>query len=321
MAFHPPQNTVVLDHLLQSGSPLSVQSLSCSIGLPIAEVQRQIQTLYDTGCRIESHPQHGLTLLSTGLGCWSDYIEPRHAAGLGCKLVVYQQTTSTQDVARQLAASKSDPHGIVVVADHQQGGRGRLGRKWYAPPGTALLMTLIVRCDRQSTDRLMLATCCAIAQGVEQLTGLSAQVRWPNDIVIEGRKLAGTLIEAVDGLALIGIGINVSVREHELPASDDGRPLRATSLLLHHTNVDRLRLLDALLTRLDRTLYHTDDQALHDHWRQHTSLLQQRVTVEHNGRRTTGRVIDLDVRHGLLLTDDHGGPHTFPAATTSLVLE
>lgn len=319
MSCNPPENNAVLGLLLYSSSPLSIQSLGAITGLPLAEVQRQVRLLHEAGCVIESHPQHGLTLVSSGLGCWSDYIEPRYAGGIGRRLVVYQETSSTQDVARTLASSGADAHGWVVVADRQHGGRGRMGRRWFAPAGSALLLTVIVRGEGYSPDRLMLGACCAVAQSVRLNTGLQPQIRWPNDVMIEGRKLSGTMIEMAGGYALIGIGINVSVRDHDLPVADAGRSIKATSLLLYNAPVDRLRLLAALLDRLGACLEQSDAAALHGYWKQHTSMLQQKITVEHNGLRTTGRVIDLDVEHGLLLTDDRGAPHTFPAATATVV--
>lgn len=291
---------VVLHRLLTADGPVPTHAL----GLSAAD----LAALEAAGCRLDDHPQHGLRLLETGLGCWVDYIEPRHSNRLGRRLFVFRQTTSTQDAARQMITTD----GTVIVTDHQTGGRGRLGRRWLAPPSAALLMTAVVRhTDSTPVDRLMLAAACAVAEAVESLCDQQVQIRWPNDVLIAGRKLAGILVETTADLALIGIGLNVTAH----PAD-----LNATSLLAESIRVDRLHLLDVLLDRLDFDVHHATDAQLLRCWRARSCLTQQRVTVSVDGRKLTGRVIDLDPAHGLLMQIEHGPIATLPAATTSLVV-
>ena len=166
----------------------------------------------------------------------------------------------------------------------------------------------------------MLASCCAVARTIEGLGQFQVQVRWPNDLLIDGRKVAGILVEQVGSTALIGVGINTRVGEHELPATDSGRPICATSLHLHGVTADRLYILDQLLDRLEGELYRAADADLLAQWRRRSCLTQQRVTVRSGERTITGRVIDVDPRHGLLLADDRGAMHTLAAATTSLLV-
>lgn len=316
-----PVDVMLLDRLLRTAHGVTVESLAREMGVTSTDILRRIESLREAGCVIDAHPQQGVRLVSTGLGCWADYIEPRHGGGLGRKLVVYRETASTQDAAKALLASGTHA-GTVVVADHQTGGRGRLGRRWFAPPGSSLLLTAMIalppREGSMTTDRLMLASCCAIAQTLESLA-LAPQVRWPNDVLVGDRKIAGILIETTGGAAMIGLGLNVGLRETDLPPADGSRPVHATSLAMLGCHADRLLLLDGLLGYLDAALHRRTDDDLHEEWRRRSCLLQQRVTVEHDGRRVTGRVIDVDPRHGLLLTDDRGAAHTLPAATTSLV--
>jgi len=307
----------LLHRLLEADGPRPVMALGDPTRLPAA-----IEALRDAGCVIDSHPQQGVRLVATGLGCWADYIESRHAGRTGRAVRVYQQTTSTQRVARQLVEHAVSPQGgAIVVADHQTAGRGRRGRQWFAPPGAALLMTAIIDPRDASPDRLVLASCCALAEAIESLTDLRVQVRWPNDLLIDGRKLAGILVETSNGVALIGVGVNVSVDPVDLPADDAGRAVRATSLTACGRHVDRLRLLDRLLDRLDRAIGHADDEQLRRYWHERSCLLQQRVTVDSDGTRLTGRVIDLDPRAGLLLEVERGPVVTLRAETTSLVLD
>ncbi len=143
----------------------------------------------------------------------------RHFASVG----------STNTVARELAAAGA-PHGTVVTAAEQTAGRGRQGRSWTAPPGSALLYSAILRPLEPRHSILPLAVPLAVCEVAERLRpGIECQVKWPNDVHLEGRKLAGILIEArpQDGWAVIGVGLNLTIAPSEFP--EELRE-RATSL-------------------------------------------------------------------------------------------
>jgi BirA family biotin operon repressor/biotin-[acetyl-CoA-carboxylase] ligase len=151
-------------------------------------------------------------------------------------------TDSTNERARALAASGA-PHGTLVTADEQTAGRGRQGRRWSAPPGGAVLMSVLLRdFDELLPLAAAVATCEAAGDG--------CTIKWPNDVWLDGRKLAGILVEArpQDGWAVVGIGLNVDLTERQLPAE-----LRASATSLRIAG--RPRPLDevraALLARLD----------------------------------------------------------------------
>ncbi|HXQ89562.1 MAG TPA: biotin--[acetyl-CoA-carboxylase] ligase, partial [Solirubrobacterales bacterium] len=141
----------------------------------------------------------------------------------------YRRTDSTNTRARELAAAGA-PHGTVVTAGEQSAGRGRQGRTWTAPPGKALLYSAIVRPLEDRHTMLPLAVPLAVCEAAEQLNpNLECKVKWPNDIHVQGRKLAGVLIEArpQDSWAVIGVGLNLTIQEHEFPSELRDR---ATSL-------------------------------------------------------------------------------------------
>ncbi len=166
-------------------------------------------------------------------------------------------TTSTNDVARDLAA-RGSPEGTVVTADYQTAGRGRLGRRWLAPPGTSLLCSVLFRPApgagilAPATDLTMICALAA-ADAIEATVGLSASLKWPNDLIIvrgeSWRKLGGLLAETgISGdqleFVIIGIGINVNVPAEALP---DLAP-DATSILAETGRMtDREALLDRFL--------------------------------------------------------------------------
>jgi BirA family transcriptional regulator, biotin operon repressor / biotin---[acetyl-CoA-carboxylase] ligase len=131
----------------------------------------------------------------------------------------YRRTDSTNSRARELAAAGA-PHGTVVTATEQTAGRGRQGRSWTAPPDRALLYSAIVRPLEERHAMLPLAVPLAVCEAAEQLNpDLQCKVKWPNDIHVEGRKLAGVLIEArpQDGWAVIGVGANLYIERQEFP--------------------------------------------------------------------------------------------------------
>jgi BirA family transcriptional regulator, biotin operon repressor / biotin---[acetyl-CoA-carboxylase] ligase len=132
----------------------------------------------------------------------------------------YRSTDSTNTRARELAAAGA-PHGTVVTAGEQSAGRGRQGRTWTAPPCKALLYSAVVRPLEERHAMLPLAVPLAVCEAAELLNpNLECKVKWPNDIHVEGRKLAGVLIEArpQDGWAVIGVGLNISIEQKEFPA-------------------------------------------------------------------------------------------------------
>lgn len=299
---------------------MTAAALARDLAVGPADVSAACQWLVERGCRIDTHPQHGMTLAEAGLACWSDYLEPRHAGQIGRRVMVYQQTASTQNLARQLvdgAAEPTDWHGTVIVADHQTAGRGRLGRLWLSQPGVAVLMTMIVDQRDLTADRLMLASAVGVAEAIESVCSLQPLIRWPNDLLIGQAKLAGLLVETVNGLVLIGLGLNVHPWLQAGAVAD--QPI--TCLADHGVAVDRLRLIDAIFGRLNAALYRAAADELAEHWRRRSSLLQQRVTVQCGNRRLTGRVIDIDPQHGLLLEVERGPVVTLPAATTSLLID
>ncbi|MGH3101543.1 MAG: biotin--[acetyl-CoA-carboxylase] ligase, partial [Thermoleophilia bacterium] len=150
-------------------------------------------------------------------------------------------TTSTNDRARELATTGA-PHGTLVTAEEQRAGRGRQGRTWVAPAGSSLLLSVVLR----ETDPLLpLRAGLAVAD----LAGAAALVKWPNDVLLDGRKVAGVLVEArpQEGWAVLGIGVNAALDIDELPPE-----LRETAGTLGLTDLEAA--LNELLEHLDRRL-------------------------------------------------------------------
>jgi BirA family biotin operon repressor/biotin-[acetyl-CoA-carboxylase] ligase len=227
----------------------------------------------------------------------------RPVAALGRPRLHLRQTDSTNSRARELAAAGAG-HGTLITAEAQSAGRGRQGRTWTAPPGRALLGSLIVR----DPPRLLpLAAGVAVAE----VAGDTAQVKWPNDVLIDGAKVAGILVEGrpQENWAVVGIGLNVAVRESDFPAELRGR---VTTLGLEPEAIEST--LDRLLRSLEVWLSAGSDAVL-DGFRERDALRGRTVRWAGGEGRADG--IDADgslrvVTAGGVLTLSAGEVHLLP---------
>jgi BirA family biotin operon repressor/biotin-[acetyl-CoA-carboxylase] ligase len=178
--------------------------------------------------------------------------------------------TSTQDVARDLAI------GSVVVADHQTAGRGRLSHRWEAPPGTALLVSFVLAADPVLSLAAGVAAAEACGQGV--------RLKWPNDILLDGRKVGGILVESSPSKAICGIGINLT-----------WAPAGAAQL-----NESRDELLDRLGDALERWSSEPSAQVI-ARWRELSDTIGKRVRIELGDKVVEGTARDIDATGGLIV--------------------
>lgn len=287
----------------------------------LGQLNAAIGRLKTHGCQI-IHDLRGTRLIQTGLSVWSDYLKFALSDSPVRSTEVYQCTTSTQDLAKARA-----DRPLLIFADVQTGGRGRLGRSWHAPAGTGLLfsMTHQSASDRSgSIDRTSFLTAVAVAQAVEQLTGRGPiQISWPNDLVIDQHKLAGILVEAVrkgggSATLVIGVGINVTLnREHLADMPEDVRA-RATSFRMQGWAHDRLAVAEHVIRRIDHCLAARDIQPLVEAWRTRNLYRDQTIRLRADGRVIEGTVLDLDPDTGLILRRDTGEIIHLHAATTTV---
>lgn len=180
-----------------------------------------------------------------------------NTALIGRKIVVLEQTTSTNDAILQFAAAKPD-EGLVLFAEHQTAGRGQRGNRWESPAGKGLWFSILLRpqIDIHDSGRLTVWAIGAVANVIHISLGLQPAIKLPNDVQIHGRKVAGVLVEMraqqnAPHLAVVGIGINVNQSAEEFPAK---LHTAATSLAMAlQKQVDRQQFAIALLEHLDRT--------------------------------------------------------------------
>jgi len=218
-------------------------------------------------------------------------------APLGRPRLHLREIGSTNDRARELAAAGA-PHGTLVTASAQTAGRGRQGRAWIAPPGRALLLSLVLR----DLDPLLpLRAGVAVAD----VAGSGARVKWPNDVLVDERKVAGILVEArpQDGWAVLGVGVNVAAETHDFPPE-----LRARAGTLGRSPSEVESTLTELLTALELRLSEPADAAL-EAVRGRDALLGRPVAWN----RGRGRGAGIDDT-GRLLVELEGGEITALAA-------
>jgi len=226
----------LLDLLLRQKTRATIESLSLHLGDPPNKILKELNRLNAAGCKIETHPQDGLRLRNSGLSSWSDYL--KWSCGHPPRMIeVYAQTTSTQDAARRIVnTSGSAGDAAIVIADEQTAGRGRLGRRWVAPAGTGAIFSRVCRVkpSAPSIDRLTFISAVAVAQTIERhAPQATVQIKWPNDIMVGGRKIAGILVETfstpdtpTQTFAIIGVGINVTLEHFQsMHTACDDRPI------------------------------------------------------------------------------------------------
>jgi BirA family transcriptional regulator, biotin operon repressor / biotin---[acetyl-CoA-carboxylase] ligase len=228
----------------------------------------------------------------------------------------YEQADSTNDLALDWLRAGAMA-GSAVVTDEQVKGRGRLGRTWYTPPGTALILSVVLSPKVEDLGQITMLGAVAIAEMIEHLGTADVGIKWPNDVLLQGKKVSGVLSEAVwngDKLqgAVLGMGINVRI-------DFSGTELAGTAIsiepALGHA-VDRLDLLDDLLSRVDYWYERLQTSALFDAWKSRLNMLGKMVTVQQGTLH--GLAESVDQSGALLLRDESGQLHRVVAGDIGL---
>ena len=226
---------------------------------------------------------------------------------LWTRVEVVDETVSTND---DLAKRAGQDEGLVLVAEYQAGGKGRMGRTWSAPPRSALLFSMLLRPATVPPERwplLGLIAPLAVADAIQQVCEVEASVKWPNDVLVEDRKLAGILLERVDEAAVVGIGLNVTLGADERPHE------AATSLALENaTTTDRVTVLAAVLRAFegrygDWVADHGNPAALLAAYEERSATLGQRIRAElPDGKTIEGTATGIDVDGRLIVEGPTG---------------
>jgi BirA family biotin operon repressor/biotin-[acetyl-CoA-carboxylase] ligase len=306
---------------------VSGEELSGSLAISRTAVWKQIGVLRELGYRIEARPSQGYHLLAApDLFIPAEIASGLHTARVGCSMVSFRQVDSTNSIAFRMA-EEGAADGTVVFADSQRSGKGRLGRTWESPPGVNLYGSVILRPPVLPTQafHLTFLSAVAVARAIEATTPLVPTIKWPNDLLLGGRKVAGLLNEMSAetekvNFVVLGIGVNLNMAREQFPA-DLRHP--ATSLLLEGgVAVDRTEFARALLTALD-SLYgdylHYGYDAVREAWLARCDTVGRQVRVDASGRVQTGIMEGIDDNGALLLRLPDGSREQVYAGDVSLV--
>jgi BirA family biotin operon repressor/biotin-[acetyl-CoA-carboxylase] ligase len=250
-----------------------------------------------------------------------------HGDIIGKDIIFYESTTSTNDSALEIGSKRDHPEGIVVVADSQTEGRGRLGRKWISPSGVNLYFSVILQppFSKQESTILSLAAAASAVNAIRDYTGLNASIKWPNDILINNKKIGGILIESKSGLdktdmLIIGMGINVNMTLETLP--DDIMPI-ATSLMVEKgSKVDRAELLGKILADLEssyKSLIKGEKLTLIQKWADLVSTIGKDISVKIREQIITGNAKAVTESGGLLIRLPDGREETINAGDVTII--
>jgi BirA family biotin operon repressor/biotin-[acetyl-CoA-carboxylase] ligase len=242
-----------------------------------------------------------------------ELIEKLNTKVIGNRFEIYQETGSTNQKALEMASNGAE-EGMVVLAELQTEGRGRLGREWISPPGVGIYTSVLLRpeCSVAELPKFTLLAGVAVAEAVREVTGLPAAIKWPNDVLLQGKKFCGILEESfIVGnkirYIVVGIGINVNTDPAHLPTTR-GKP---TSLKAEKgSQIDRSLLLATVLNKLDSgylDIRQGKGGDLIHRWRGLSCTLGRQVRVQLAEGAVEGRAMDIDDDGGLLISTQDGG--------------
>lgn len=278
----------VLAELERAGNYVSGEQLSVILGISRTAVWKQVQSLREQGYEIEAQPRVGYRLLKR-----PDRLLPAEITSglntiwLGQEIVYYPEVDSTNEIARRLA-QQGAAEGTLVVAERQTKGKGRLGRAWISPVGEGLWFSFILRPKMLPVEapRTTLIAAVAVARALRRETGLNIRIKWPNDLLLDGKKITGILTEMNSEIGrinylVVGIGINVRLNLESIPPEIKAV---ATSLDAHLKQaVPRLVLLRRCLEELEK-YYELWQRGqfpdILDEWKQLSATLGNQVQIK-----------------------------------------
>jgi len=298
------------------GESISGEALAQKLGLTPTQVYRQIESLRRLGYRVDSRGREGYRLVSVPNRLTALEIEPLLTThDIGREIHHFSDLDSTNEEAKR-QADEGAFHGETVIAEHQSAGRGRRGRSWVSPPELNIYLSVILRpsCPPASAPEITFVAGVAIAESLRNAFNLPVDLKWPNDIVVDGKKVAGILTELATEenrvkYVILGLGLNVNMEREDFP-----EPLRAQATSLREElgqKVDRPLLCAALLSGLEPWIDRWEEEGfapVREMWETLSSTLSQpvRVLLGEGEQSFDGLAVGID-EHGALLVQRENG--------------
>lgn len=312
----------ILERLLEEGT-VSDRAISEEMGVTRAAILKEMERLRMIGFQIEATECGEYKLIA----CPDSLMEPMirlqiNTKWVGQEIVYFNELESTNRYARMLAAQGAQA-GTLVIANGQTQGRGRRGRGWISPAGDGIFMSLILRPKGQPSQvaKLSLLTAVAVAQAIGEVTGLDARIKWPNDIVCQGKKVCGMLLEmTADEQCVYDVVAGVGINVHQNEFDPEIRETASSLDLLGGRFIRRNSVVAAFLCRFE-ALYEQMEQDEEEIMRQYRALsatLGQRVQVISLKETFTGTAEDITDEGALCVRDEAGALQEVLAADVSV---
>ncbi len=302
----------VLTALRAAPEPVSGESLALAAGVSRAAVWKRINRLKALGYEVSGEPRKGYRLLAA-----PDKLLPEEVLhGLATRrfrgpIHHFETIASTSDLAKELG-SRGAPEGTLVAAETQHAGRGRLGRQWESPPSVGLYVSLVLRPTLPPTELPQITLTAAVAGvlALQRATGLTPGIKWPNDLLLNGKKVGGILTEMEtesDQIRYLVLGWGLNVNNPDFPP--ELTPIATSLLLAAGRKFSRVAILQAWLEEFE-ALYERflkrDFADILEAWKEHALTLGQLVTVRQGSREIHGQALDVD-GDGALLVETRPG--------------
>jgi BirA family biotin operon repressor/biotin-[acetyl-CoA-carboxylase] ligase len=297
------------------GEYISSEELCKDAGISRAAIWKRMEALREEGYEIEASPHLGYRFISAPDSLIPDELKwGLKAKVFGKDIIAYKKVDSTNDVAYSLA-EKGMKEGTVIVSEEQASGKGRHGRKWVSPPKGGIYISFILRPEIMPNEipRITLLAAVAAARAIRDFSGLSALIKWPNDILLNGRKVCGILTEmkaepdAVDFI-ILGIGINVNTPAESLPkvATSLREALAGSG---RRDRLSRVELAKRLIECLEEeyvSLKKNGFGPIIEEWKELSDIIGSRIKVTTYNRTFEGQAHDIDQDGSLVVRRERG---------------
>lgn len=300
----------VLDFLKAQDGFVSGEEISRNLKISRTAVWKHITRLRTEGYLIEAVPHLGYRIISIPDKLLPEEISYQlNTKVIGQSLFYYETLGSTMDTAFELGL-KGFPEGTVVFAESQTKGRGRLGRSWFSPKEKGIYLSLLLRPEflPQEAPKITLMTAVSISEAIKKITGLSVLIKWPNDIVVGGKKLAGILTELdaeADKIKFINIGIGINVNSSKSFLPKEGTSLKEEI----GTELPRIELAREVLRAIESNYFILKDKGFKpilEKWLASSAILGKRIEISSQNRIICGEAQDIDMDGALLVRQDTG---------------
>lgn len=303
----------ILEYLSQ-GDYVSGEDLAGELGITRAAVWKQIKGLREMGYEIEAHPRKGYLLANR-----PDRLYPWEVAKglstrfIGKRIEYYDSLSSTNGRAKEIL-TEAPAEGSIIIAEEQTGGKGRLGRSWFSPPGTGIWLSVILKPQLPPVElpKLTLVAAVALSKAIQEELNRRPPVKWPNDLYLEGRKISGILTELSGEMGrveylILGVGINVNQEICDFPA--ELREKAASLRIITGKGVDRLSLLQAYLRFFESEYLNALKNGFSEvlqYCRDYSATLGRQVEVTDGKKVYRGTAVEIEDTGGLVLENERG---------------